>query len=153
MIPNIDTVIQGVPVIEYADRTYRVNFVDRIKSGSRGVLSMTMTPETEVYDKISGYSDGLEALIQTIYITLSTERYKFIIYSWDYGVELVDLFGQPMPYVMSELSRRIREALICDNRIQDVVDFEFTPKGKQLRTTFTVITDFGKLDTELEVAV
>ena len=104
-------------------------------------------------DRISGYNDGLEAVRQAVYLILSTERYKHIIYSWDYGVELIDLIGKPMPYVMSELPRRITEALTQDNRIENVTDFEFTKSGKRLHVAFKVVTTVGDLHSTLEVEV
>jgi phage baseplate assembly protein W len=104
-------------------------------------------------DRISGYTDELDAIMQAIYLILSTERYQYIIYSWDYGVELIDLIGQPMPYVMSEIPRRITEALTQDDRIEDVVDFEFEQQGKKLHVTFTVVSIVGNIPTELEVDV
>ncbi|WP_315002264.1 DUF2634 domain-containing protein [uncultured Selenomonas sp.] len=55
---------------------------------------------------------------------LNTERYEYVIYSWNYGVELADLFGKPIPYVLSEIPRRVREALVQDDRIRDVTDFD-----------------------------
>jgi hypothetical protein len=102
---------------------------------------------------INGYTDGKEAVQQAIYLILNTERYKFIIYSWNYGVELVDLFGKPMSYVIAELPRRIKEALLQDDRITDVNDFTFEVKRSRLYTTFTVTTIYGDIPTELEVAI
>ena len=95
----------------------------------------------------------MEAVKQAVYLILSTERYQYIIYSWDYGVELLDLIGKPVPYVMSELQRRIKEALTQDDRITDVVDFEFEQHGKQLHTKFTVVSNVGNLPVALEVEV
>ena len=119
----------------------------------RGIVSLTMKFNTNELDRISGYIDDLDALIQAIYLILMTERYQFIIYSWDYGVELLDLFGKPMPYVMAELPRRITDALTQDDRIEDVINFEFERYGKQLRTSFTVVSNVGNITTELEVVV
>ena len=42
---------------------------------------------------IKGTCDGLEAMKQVVYKILSTERYQHIIYSWNYGIELLDLYG------------------------------------------------------------
>ena len=39
-------------------------------------------------------------------------------------MELAELFGKPIPYVLSEIPRRIREALVQDDRINDVTDFD-----------------------------
>lgn len=129
---------------------------------SIGVMEMRITEQTYpnktykiVVDKnrISGYTDGLEAVAQTVYLILSTERYKYNIYSWDYGVELVDLIGKPMSYVIAELPRRITEALVTDNRIKEVVDFEFEKTGKRLLVKFTVVTNGGNITTDLEVDI
>ena len=103
-------------------------------------------------NRITDYIDDLDAIKQAIYLILSTERYQYIIYSWDYGVELVDLIGKPMPYVMTEVGYFICSGII-DDRIEDVVDFEFTKKGKQLHVKFTVVSNIGNIPTELEVDV
>ena len=42
---------------------------------------------------INGKCDNLEAMQQVIYKILHTERFQYIIYSWNYGIELDDLFG------------------------------------------------------------
>ena len=120
---------------------------------SSGILGLSLSAHLLGKDRISGYIDDLEAVIQAVYLILSTERYKFNIYSWDYGVELVDLIGKPMPYVMAELPRRIKEALVMDDRIDDVVDFTFERQGKRLNTTFTIVSNIGNISTALEVAV
>lgn len=132
MIPSIDILTEEITEEVYPTKTYKI------------VLDK---------DRINGYTDELDAIMQSIYLILSTERYQYIIYSWDYGVELIDLIGQPMPYVMSEIPRRITEALTQDNRIEDVVDFEFEPNGKRLHVTFTVVSTVGNIPTELEVDV
>ena len=74
---------------------------------------------------INGHVDELEAMHQVIYKILNTERYQYIIYSWDYGIETLDLFGEPISYVCPEIERRIIEALIQDDRIESVDNFEF----------------------------
>lgn len=132
MIPNISILTQEITEQAYPNRTYKADIT---------------------CDRINGYTDGLDAIKQAIYLILSTERYQHIIYSWNYGVELLDLIGKPMPYVMSELPRRIKEALTQDDRIDDVIDFTFEKNGKKLHTTFTVVSNVGNLSTELEVEV
>ena len=74
---------------------------------------------------------------------LNTERYQYLIYSWDYGVELLDLFGEPISYVCPELERRITEALLQDDRIEEVDGFEFEVSGGTVKASFTVHTVFG----------
>lgn len=46
---------------------------------------------------IRGYTDGQEAMKQAIFKILSTERYQYVMYSWNYGIELIDLYGEPFP--------------------------------------------------------
>ena len=37
---------------------------------------------------ISNFCDGIEAMKQTIYCILNTERFEHLIYSWNYGTLL-----------------------------------------------------------------
>lgn len=105
-------------------------------------------------NRIVGNTDGLEAMEQTIYLILNVERYKHEIYDWDYGVELMDLFGKDKAYVYSELKRRIKEALMTDNRITDVTNFEFeNPDRDTIHVNFIVHTIFGDIETSREVSV
>ena len=103
-----------------------------------------------------GMVDEEEALRQAIMKIIGTERYAHEIYSWDYGIELSDLIGKPMNYAMSEVKLRIEDALIADDRIEAVEDFQVTRTGKNmLHVTFTVITAEGDMiegiETEVEV--
>ena len=103
---------------------------------------------------VRGYTDGLEAVRQAIYKIIMTERYQYIMYSWNYGIELADLFGEPVSYVCPELERRIREALLWDDRIEDVTDFEFNlPKKGVVQVSFTVHTMFGEVAAQREVNI
>lgn len=103
--------------------------------------------------RIRGFSDDLESMKQVIFLVLNTERSTYLAYSDNYGVELVDLIGEPMSYVLAELERRITEALTWDSRIESVDNFEFEVDGRNVHVTFTVHTDFGDIDSESEVEV
>lgn len=104
--------------------------------------------------RILGSVDGLEAVQQAAFKILNTERYQHVIYSWDYGIETMDLYGEPVSYVCPELERRIVEALICDSRITDVSDFDFEimERGAVL-AAFTVSTIYGAIQMEKEVDI
>ena len=125
---------------------------------TNNILSYDLEMETEPsenykmnikQDIINGTVDELEAMKQVIYKILNTERYQYIIYSWNYGIELMDLFGMPVIYVIPELERRITEALIQDERIESVDDFEFDSSEKRtVKASFTVHTIFGDVQTE-----
>lgn len=97
---------------------------------------------------IAGYVDGLEAMKQAIYLILNIERYEYLIYSWNYGIELNDLYGQPIPFVLPELKRRITEALIQDSRILGIDNFSFEINKGKVHATFTVHTIFGDVEAE-----
>ena len=78
---------------------------------------------------VRGKIDNQEAVEQAIFKILNTERYQYLIYSWDYGIELLDLFGEPLSYVCPELERRITEALLQDDRVESVDGFDFETSG------------------------
>ncbi|MBR4025949.1 MAG: DUF2634 domain-containing protein [Lachnospiraceae bacterium] len=101
-----------------------------------------------------GLTDGIEAVKQAIFRILNTERYQYLIYSWNYGIETLDLYGQPITYVCPELERRIAEALLTDTRITEVTDFEHDTSTKGvIHTTFVVHTIYGDIKTEKEVNI
>lgn len=101
------------------------------------------------HDVINGFCDELEAMKQVVFKILNTERYQYIIYSWNYGIELLDLYGEPVTYVCPELERRITEALIQDDRIDSVDSFVFDVTEKRtVKVTFTVHTIFGGIEAE-----
>ena len=105
-------------------------------------------------ERIIRTCDNLEAVEQTVYKILNTERYSYLIYSWNYGIELDDLFGQPVTYACPEIERRVTEALLQDDRITGVDNFEFdTSKKGVVSATFTVHTIFGDLEIEKVVNI
>ena len=105
-------------------------------------------------NRIIATCDNLKAIEQTVFKILNTQRYAYIIYSWNYGIELEDLFGQPVRYVCPEIERRVREALMQDDRITEVDNFEFEfPKRGVVATKFTVHTTLGDIDEEMVVNI
>ena len=109
--------------------------------------SLTYALDIE-HGRIRGMVDELESLRQAIYLILSTERYSYLIYSWNYGVELI---GQPKEYALPEIKRCITEALLQDDRITAVDGFEFETGKKTVHVTFTVYSIFGDLEVETDV--
>lgn len=105
-------------------------------------------------DCVRGHVDGREALRQAIFRILQTERYQYVIYPWWYGIETIDLYGEPAAWVCAELERRITEALLVDDRITEVTDFAHDTGVKgTVHTTFTVHTIYGKITAEREVNI
>ena len=104
-------------------------------------------------ETVEGMTDGREAIKQAIYKILNTERYENLIYSWNYGIELKDLFGKPAPYVYALIQRRIEEALTQDDRIQSVEGFSFSKRKGSVAVSFTVKTIEGDIKSGMEVAL
>ena len=101
--------------------------------------------------RISGFIDEKEAVKQAIMLILNTERYKFLIYSWNYGVEHEALIGTHPDIVEDECERLISEALLQDDRITAVYDFEFARNRDTLLVNFKVDSIYGDIDIETEV--
>lgn len=129
MIPTTNTILNNeLEVQEEPSKNYKMYFDEEV---------------------INGYRDDLEAMKQVIFKILNTERYQYIIYSWNYGIELQDLFGEPVSYVCPELERRITEALVQDDRIESVDSFSFDiTQKRKVHVTFVVHTIFGDTDAE-----
>lgn len=129
MIPSTNTILStNLEVVTQPSKNYKMHLESNI---------------------VSGFCDDLEAMQQVIYKILNTERYQCIIYSWNYGIELIDLYGEPLTYVCPEIQRRITEALVQDDRIESVDNFIFdTSEKRVVKVRFTVHTTFGNVESE-----
>jgi len=126
-----------------------------IESEPSLTYAMKLSGEENGEDTFVGRVDDAKAVEQAILKMIGTERYEYEIYSWDYGVELQDLIGRPVSYAMSEVKRRITEALTSDDRIESVEDFAVEQASRHvLYCTFTAITVQGdEIGIESEVNV
>ena len=102
-------------------------------------------------NRISGYIDDKDAIDQAIYLILSTERYESVIYNWYYGTEFDSLVGKDRDFVKSELKRRIAEAILEDDRILDVTDFDISFNKDVANVVFLVETNIGDININWEV--
>lgn len=125
MLPSVNpTLNNDIEFIEQSSYTFRLDIDNNV---------------------VLGFADNQEAMKQAIYLILETERYKWVIFSWDYGVEFEDLFGMPISWVIPEVKRRITEALLQDTRIEAVDDFEFEVGKGKLTVNFTARTIYGDI--------
>jgi len=104
-------------------------------------------------NRIIGFTDGLNAVKQAIFLILHTERFWYPIYTSRYGVELAGLIGQDPDYAAAELKRRVTEALMTDDRITGVDGFEITHLKSVVSARFTVRTLFGSVTATAEVII
>ncbi len=133
MIPENTPLIQeDVEITIYPSKTYRMD---------------------EEKGRIIGTVDGLEAMMQTVQKILSTERFEYTGYSLNYGIETMDLFGEPIPYVLSELKERITDALMWDSRITGVTNFEQRVEENKIICQFLVHTIHGDIEAERAVEI
>lgn len=133
MIPNISGILNDtIQIQESPTRTFKLD-------ANKGF--------------VIGFVDAQEAMKQAIYMILNTERFDHLIYSWDYGVELGDLFGKPRSFVLPELKRKITEALTQDTRITSVEDFTFAISKQTVTAAFTVKTIYGAINAEMAVVI
>lgn len=134
MIPDFELLRENIEVEDMPTYTHKYDF--------------TKT------DTVKNYTDSIEAMKQAVYLIINTERYKHVIYSHDYGVELADLFGRAISYVYPVAKQRIKDALEWDDRIDLVDSFSYEVKKKgELSVYFTVHTIFGSFDTEKVVKI
>ena len=118
---------------EFANKTYKIDFQE---------------------NRIIGKIDNLEAVGQAVYKILHTERFNYLIYSWDYGVELESLIGKDYEVILGDLQRRIEEALLQDDRIEGIEHLKIQKKEKEsIIVSFLVISKYGNIPTEVSVNV
>lgn len=115
---------------------------------------MKVDQEDGTAGQFIGYIDGRDAVEQAVYKILNTERGENEIYRDQYGVEIDDLFGLPIPYVIPEVDRRIKEALLMDDRITGAVNFIFDiPRRGVLHVSFLVTSIYGDIEISQEMEV
>lgn len=96
--------------------------------------------------QVSCMDKGLEAVRQAVEIALNVERYKWTIYSTNFGSELNDLVGEDEAYIIAEIPRLVEGALSPDNRVVSVDSYVYQKTDTNSMTvSFTVHTVFGDL--------
>lgn len=102
--------------------------------------------------RVNGWIDDLEAMRQAVEKILLTERFEWVIYSDNYGIEIQDLIGNDFDLIKSEIERVVSEALLADERIESVDNFDLQQTDRSsLVFSFTVLTVFGEINMEQEV--
>ncbi len=131
MIPQNNAAFEYSELSEQPTRTYAIDF----NTGTA-----------------AGFTDGLSAMKQAVFLILSTERFRHLIFSWNYGAELDGVIGQDRALAESEIKRRITEALLLDERITAVDGFSFSQTTRRaLEVSFSVTTVFGAFEKKTEV--
>jgi hypothetical protein len=90
--------------------------------------------------------EGLEAIKVWAWKALHTPRFRYEIYSWDYGNELESLIGQSYSQALkeSEAARYVRECLLINPYITDVKNITVNQSGDKISITGTLETIYGE---------
>jgi len=102
---------------------------------------------------IDGTVEKKSAVKIWIYNTLKTERYRWEIYSWQYGASLEQYIGKSYSdaYINDSVKKEVTEALKVNTNITDVKDFKaYMLDDTTLHMEFYVVTKWGE---EVEVYV
>lgn len=93
---------------------------------------------------------GKKAIQIWIWLALKIARYRFQIYSWDYGNEFEDLIGQVYSdeYLETELLRMTEECLLIHEQIQTISDFSMERNKDKVTISFVANTIYGVIFVE-----
>lgn len=100
------------------------------------------TGEFKLVDGKVYIAEGIEVLRNWIEKTLRTERFRYPIYSSDYGVTLEEIAARNLSQAvyMNEIKSQITEALLQDARIANVGEFAISMGDGCLNVQFEVET-------------
>lgn len=122
---------------------------------SNGVVFEDLSTNTYYIDPVSrrvrGMDGGLPAMRQAVEIALSVARFRWGIYSANFGVDFSGIVGMEAGYAAAVLLERIREALRADSRVLGVEDYRYRISGDFLTASLTVRTVFGDVPQTVEV--
>lgn len=94
-----------------------------------------------------------EALKVWIYKALKTERFAYLAYSWQYGIELEPFIGKVMGVQerYSELKRVITECLMVNPYIKSIDSFEISEqkRARFVGLTINLTTVYGEVSVDV----
>jgi hypothetical protein len=96
---------------------------------------------------------GVDALCVWAYLALKAKRYRWVIYSWQYGEEYTNLIGYSFDedYLYSEVKRYIEECLFINEHITGIEDLTVNQVNEMLYIRFRMITDVGSKEVSMDV--
>lgn len=104
--------------------------------------------------RIVGKIDNEDAILQLVLKILHTERYAYVIYSQNYGIELDRLIGQDYNFIVSDIERTMTDALLADDRILSITDFKTEQDTiDTMSVSFTVNSIIGQATIKTEVNI
>ena len=135
MVPELDFNIneQETEITIAPSKTYKLDLVNK---------------------RIIGQTDGLEAYKIAAEKALRTQRYAHVIYSGDYGSEIVTFVGMDFEYIKAAIQVDIHQTLSSDDRYQGISDFIITQTSLDSgKIKFNIICSEGTVPMELFVEI
>ena len=124
---------------------------------SRGIVFQDQPSLTWIADpvtnRLQGRGDNWEAVRQAVEVIVNVERFKWQIYTPNFGTDYDGLLGTEPGYAASELRRRLEDAFLPDNRILGLSAFAYEFRDGALTAAVTVDTVFGPVQANVEVTL
>lgn len=97
--------------------------------------------------------EGIEAIKVWIWLCLHTERFRHAIYSADYGTSFEQYIGHVLSdeYINTDCESEISDALLINEYIESIEDFEAVRNSDSLNISFRVVTKFGSIEVDENV--
>lgn len=94
-----------------------------------------------------GIVEGLPAIKIWIYKTLRTQRFRYDVYTWDYGHEFETLIGSTLPKeaMPAKAQQMLRDALMVNPYITDIKDVTAKVLSDKIDISFTAVTKYGEV--------
>lgn len=133
MFPFVDTEEENTEEEQYIPKEYGINF-------ETGQLSGKIV-------------EGYDAILVWAWLALHIPRYRYYIYSEDYGQEYEDLVGKntSKELIQSELERMTEECLMENPYITGIENFSCTKEEEKITVSFTLVTTLGNGEVNVNV--
>jgi hypothetical protein len=98
---------------------------------------------------------GVDALAVWAWMAVQTIRYRWMLYSDDYGCEVQDLIGtkHSKAYYKSLISALVSECVTQNTRISGIANLECDVQPTYIALSFEIVTDYGNKELEVELDV
>lgn len=127
-MPNLFPTVSTEPSPEITDQSARDVKFGRSWKFDFDAGEFVLTPTGKVVE-----SEGTDSWLEWCKKAISTARYRYLVYSREYGQEFEDLIARHLTKTAneSEIKRIVTEALMVNPRTASVSNFTFDWRGDQ----------------------
>ena len=89
--------------------------------------------------------DGSEAVKCWIWKALMTQRFRWALYTWNYGSELESYIGRVLSdeYLKTDVKLALEDCLLINEEIKSITNYSAYVEGDVLYISFTAVTKYG----------